>query len=424
MSKWVFLFLLTFTSFNLSAQTSETENDFLQNTSTSLLNRTIYFDCKSGSLDNALIKLLSEQNISISYSYDRVQEFSVKAKLFQTASFSQVLDYLLLNTGLNYILVGKIIVIVPDEKLKAPEKLSDTVIENSDKARAHIYKPNQNLEYLPYSERRKIHRHYREELRWAAKFNREKNGYAINLDSINKVRKKYNQNISKDLPPYYFSLGVGFTEYIPKFKNNEKYDVNKELKLSRLVKSTPMGSLELGLHRGNFLIGTGFEIRSLKVNGSGSGLALRSRGGRWEYENLTIGYSDLYYIFSIPIQVSAFAIWKRFVFSGGLKTGINIISPKKVNEHKFSSYIEYKYNGESYSEETKKITPLSAVKVNVGYLLGKQTILAFSSSYSYNFTWFTKNTVYTLYPNGFTFELSASYFFGKNDLKNLLKFKK
>ncbi|MBO9702578.1 MAG: STN domain-containing protein [Sporocytophaga sp.] len=424
MSKWVFLFLLTFTSFNLSAQTSETENDFLQNTSTNLLNRTIYFDCKSGSLDNALIKLLSEQNISISYSYDRVQEFSVKAKLFQSESFSKVLDYLLSNTGLNYILVGKIIVIVPEDKQKAPEKNSDTIIKSSDKVSAHIYKPNQNLEYLPYSERRKIHRHYKEELRWAAKFNREKDIYAVNLDSINKERKKYDHSISKALPPYYFSLGIGFTEYTPKYKNNEKYNVKKELNFSSLVKSTPMGSIELGLHLGNFLVGTGFEVRSLKVNGYGSGLALRSRGGRWEYENLTIGFSDVYHIFSIPIQVSAFTIWKRFVFSGGIKTGINIISPKKVNKNKFSSYVEYKYNGESYSEEIKKITPLSAVKANVGYLIGKRTIAAFSSSYSYNFPWFTKNTVYTLYPNGFTFELSVSYFFGNNDLNNLLKVKK
>lgn len=424
MSKWVFLFLLTFTLFNLSAQTSETENDFLQNTSTSLLNRTIYFDCKSGSLDNALIKLLSEQNISISYSYDRVQEFSVKAKLFQSTSFSQVLDYLLLDTGLNYILVGKIIVIVPDERQKVPEKYSDTIVKRSDKASGHIYKPNQNLEYLPYSERRKIHRHYKEELRWAAIFNREKKINAINPDSLNKVRKKYNHSISKGLPPYYFSLSVGFTEYTPKYKNNEKYDIKKELNFSSLVKSTPMGSLELGIHHGNFLLGLGFEVRSLKINGYGSGLALRSRGGRWEYENITIGYSDVYYVFSVPIQVSAFTIWKRFVFSGGLKSGINFISPKKVNENKFSSYIEYKYNGESYSEETKKITPLSAVEANLGYLLGKQTVIAFSSSYSYNFPWFTKNTVYSLYPHGFTFELSASYFFGKNDLNNLLKFKK
>lgn len=178
--------------------------DFLQNTSTSLLNRRIYFDCQSGSLDNALIKLLSEQNISISYSYDRVKEFSVKANLFQSALFSQVLDYLLLNTGLNYILVGNIIVIVPDERQKAPELYSDTIVKSSDKAKAHIYIPSQNLEYLPYSERRKIHRLYREELRWAARFNREKNVYQMDPDSVDKELKKHHQNISKDLPPFIF----------------------------------------------------------------------------------------------------------------------------------------------------------------------------------------------------------------------------
>ncbi|WP_028980486.1 STN domain-containing protein [Sporocytophaga myxococcoides] len=424
MSKWVFIFLLTFTFFKLSAQTSETEKDFLQNTSISLLNRAIYFDCKSGSLDNALIKLLSEQNISISYSYDRVKEFTVKAKLFQSAAFSQVLDYLLLNTGLNYILVGNIIVIVPDERKKEPEKYSDSIVKSSDKSYTHIYKPNQNLEYLPYSERRKIRRHYREELRWAAKFNRENNIIAINPDSINKENKKYNQNESKGLPPFYISLGVGFTEYTSKVKSNVKYNVNKELNLQRLVKTTPVGSIELGLHHGNFLIGTGLEMRSLKINGYGSGLALISKGGRWEYENIKVSYSDVYYIFSIPIQISAFTILKRFVFSGGLKTGINFINPHEVNEQKFSEYVEYKYNGESYSEEAKRITPLSTIKANIGYLLGKQMILTVGSSYSYNFQWLTKNTIYTLYPNGFTFELSASYFFGKNDLNDLLKIKK
>lgn len=424
MSKWVFLFLLIFTSFNLFAQTSDTEKDFLQNTSTSLLNRRIYFDCQSGSLDNALIKLLSEQNISISYSYDRVKEFSVKANLFQSALFSQVLDYLLLNTGLNYILVGNIIVIVPDERQKAPESYSDTIVKSSDKAKAHIYIPSQNLEYLPYSERRKIHRLYREELRWAARFNREKNVYQMDPDSVDKELKKHHQNISNDLPPFYFSLGVGLTEYTPKYKNNPKYESVKELGLSKSINRTPMGSLGFGVHLGNFLIGTGLEVSSLQIKGYGGGLALKLKNGRWEYEYITVSYNDFYYIYSIPLQVSAFTIRKRFVLSGGVKTGISFFHSEKVSKHKYSSYVEYKYNGESFSEESKKITPISAVEANVGYLLGKQTIVTLGTSYSYNFQWFTKNTIYTLYPNGFTFDLSVSYFFDKNNLNNFLKIKK
>ncbi len=424
MSKWVFLFLLIFTSFNLFAQTSDTEKDFLQNTSTSLLNRRIYFDCQSGSLDNALIKLLSEQNISISYSYDRVKDFSLKANLFQSALFSQVLDYLLLNTGLNYILVGNIIVIVPDERQKAPEKYSDTIVNSSEKVKAHIYTPNHNLEYLPYSERRKIHRLYRDELRWAARFNRDKYVLAINPDSVVKEVKKQNQKISKELPPFYFSLGIGFTEYTPIYRNNPKYESVKELKLSKVISSTLIGSLGLGFHWGNFLIGTGFEVSSLKTKGYGGGLALKMKNGRWEYEHITVSYSDSYYIYTIPIQISAFTIWKRFVLSGGVKTGISFLQAEKVSKHKFSSYVEYKYNGESYSEETQKTIPLSAVKANLGYLFGQQTIVTLGASYNYNFQWFAKNTIYTLYPNGFTFDISVSYFFGKNDLNNLLKVKK
>ncbi|GAL85794.1 hypothetical protein MYP_3023 [Sporocytophaga myxococcoides] len=423
MSKWVLLFLLTFTSFNLSAQTSATEKDFLQNTSTSLLNRKIYFDCKSGSLDNALIKLLSEQNISISYSYDRVKEFSVKANLFQSALFSQVLDYLLRDTGLNYILVGNIIVIVPDERQKEPEKY-DTIVKSSEKVKAHIYTPNHNLEYLPYSERRKIHRLYREELRWAARFSRDKHVLGINPDSVVKEVKKQNQKISKDLPPFYFSLGIGFTEYKPLYRNNPKYESVKELKLSKVISSTPIGSLGLGLHLGNFLIGTGFEVSSLQVKGHGGGLALKLKNGRWEYEYITVSYNDFYYIYSIPLQVSAFTIWKRFVLSGGVKTGISFFQSEKVSKHKYSSYVEYKYNGESYSEETKKMALLSAVEANLGYLLGRQTIVSLGASYNYNFQWFTKNTIYTLYPNGFTFDLSISYFFSQYDLNNFLKIKK
>jgi len=423
-NKWFFLFLLTFTSFNLFSQVSDTEIEFLEKTSVNLLNRTIYYECQSGSLDNALIKLLSEQNVSISYSYDRVQNYSVKGKVFPSALLSEVLDYLLSKTGLNYVLVGRIIVIVPDERKQPPveeEKKSDTLTRRSEKVLSHIYKPNQNLEYLPNSERRKIRRLYRAELRWAAEFNQDE-FKAIHPDSVDKLKKKPVPRSGKYFSPYYVSIGIGLTEYSPKYKINPKYDILKELKFYRLVKSSPAGSLQLGLHKGHFLFGTGLELRSLRVNGYGGGLALRYKNGRWEYENLTVSYSDSYYLFSIPVNVSGFATWKRVVFTGGITTGFNFIHGQKVNRHKFSSYVEYKYNGESYSEDTRSLTPLSIIHAKLGYWAGKETIVNLGASYSHTFQWYTKSTVYSLFPNNYTFDVSISHFFDKNEFKNLLNF--
>ncbi|HTF80081.1 MAG TPA: hypothetical protein VL947_00095, partial [Cytophagales bacterium] len=148
-------------------QSTPSDTIALERSSQALLDKKIDFIWPGGTLAQALDALHKAQGIKFSYAGQQLDFEKTHAHTFQDASVAQVLDALLKDGRHNYMVVGRIIVIV--KKKHAPVVKDSTwnhtttpVARNS-----NVYTPASNLQALTWYERYMIYRNFKRELRWA-----------------------------------------------------------------------------------------------------------------------------------------------------------------------------------------------------------------------------------------------------------------
>jgi hypothetical protein len=465
-TKWI-IFACFFITFNISkAQKTESDDTPLQKESKNILEREIDFSHKAGKLEDVLQQLSITQNIKFSYSHDRIQNVEVKEKLYISTNIASILTSLLFNSGFNYMVVGRIIVIVEDDKnlniadpvTEFSEPAKDTVLfhnnvstikqdtagnssqVNTNKAseihkinsnhdmphfnpkiRNHIYSSNANVTKLTPKERRKIQKLYDKELRWV-KYH--KNFQSTKMDSLDNIKKNkldnnstFNPEITSPNYNYYISGSLGFVNYISKIKGNNEFTWNEDLNYHSQIKKSIHPQITLGFISKYFMAGGGIGYQQLKMEESAKAIYKKSNGigggiGN-QPDTFNYAYSDKYSIFSIPLEILLYK-QSKYLFAGlGTKFEVDFIHANGETD-KYKTYYTVKVKTGNYSLKTSKTNLAASLKAIGGIMVKKNMAITLGAEYNYYLSYFSKNSVFSFYPHSFQFNLSIFYFFHKN----------
>jgi hypothetical protein len=416
----------------------DTDSAFVQSTSESILSRKINFSHPNASLDSVLIQLSSEQQIKISYSYDKTKGITVPANSYSSQPISSILSSSLSNTGLNYMIVGKIVVIFPEEKKKTPVEPpkdsskvqsnttisitnSSTTTSNSS-TKNHIYHPNANLDKLPLSERRKIRKLYEEELKWSIKFRKfgnKKDEDTSNTDEDDKELKRPVYKIvkrDKDYYPFFISGKLGLINYHPKIVERSTVSWESQLNFSSTSSTLKVHpTLSFGYMNRFMKIEVG--VTSQRFSYSGKGRQIFPKGKSGKADTVVVNFSDTYSITTLPLELVIFKRWNKLYTGIGAGVQIGFIKAIQATPNKLKDYLAKLDETASYYEFMNKFTWANSVKIEAGYWLNPKFAIGLDVQYLMYWKPFTENYFYDLYPNSLMANVSLMYFFRKPSSK-------
>jgi hypothetical protein len=463
--KWMIIpfFLLLVNS--ASAQQEGNGQTELKNASLQILNQKITFIQEAGSLESNLQKLSSENKIRFSYSNDRVRNIDINRLSYTGVTVASLLESLLSNTGLDYLVVGTMIVITEkqqvytdsDKNNDVPVDTSVQIVQGKEKSATgnHVFVPgNSSMESLPWKMRRELYKIYRQELRLAAK----RKPTVIAEDSIRKPIL---------LPPsffrknYFVSGSLSACFYRIKFRS-EIPDWQKKLRFSYNYRPEVVPALSAGIIRKNILISAGINYQTLRfaggwaeplsvpqkvvqdsaTNGSASNTGSNGKGKAYAYgknkdkngnfssspgtttsyiknDTLFTDFFDKYTMFSFPIQIQLSKEWDRIFIAGGPSINVGILNTARVQKNKFKSVYENLYPSGVYTEKKILFTLGAGVSATAGFLLNNYLAFAVSSSLNFSVTPLQENSVYRMYADNLNVGVTCFYLFNKTDLKQL-----
>jgi len=418
----------------LIAPAQNIDSAFVQSTSESILNRRINFSHPKASLDSVLIRLSSEQNIKISYSYDKTKGISIPGNSFTSQEISYILSSTLSNTGLNYMLVGKIIVIFPEEKKKEPlespmdtskvqskgtntTSTSPTTSANASPTN-HIYHPNDNLEQLPLSERRKIRKLYEDELRWSMRFrkfgNKKEEDTSSTEEEDREVRKAEYKFIKrdKDYYPFFISGKLGLIDYHPKIEERSTVSWESQLNFTSSASTIKVHPIVSVGYMNRFMkLEVGVTSQRFSYSGRGSQIYPKGKSGK--ADTVFVNFSDTYSITTIPLELIFFKRWNKVYTGIGGGFQIGFIKAIQATPNKLKAYLAKLDETASYYEFMNKFTWANSLKLEVGYWLHPKFAISLDVQYLMYWKPFTESYFYDLYPNSFMTNVSLLYFFNK-----------
>jgi hypothetical protein len=468
-TKWIVFTCLIFTVNILQAQITDSDSSALQTVSKGILEKEFDFFQKKGKLENVLYQLSLEQNVKFSYSPDRIQHIEVSEKFYKATNLTSLLSSLLLNTGYNYIVIGRIIVIVEDDKnvnivepisenLKSstdslvvhstdsvilssrnpvtsgssstigspsnvPKPFSDSIRSNTSVSK-HLYSSDLNLSKLPEEERRKIKKIYEKELKWAYNYHKIK---MLNLNpEKNDSLVKANKNLIPIHPVsnfnYFVSGNLGIIKYMPRIKGNSEFSWDEDLDYHKKIKAGIRPEISFGFITKHLMAGAGIGYQQFKMEENGVSIYKKSNGiGNGQgnkTDTFSYSFSDKYTVFSIPLEVLLFKQRKNFFAGIGSKLKADFIY-SKIESDQFKTYYEQKVGDGTYYSKNYKIAMASSLKVMAGMIVQNNFAISAGMEYYYYLSPYQKNSIFSFYPNTFQIEVSLLYFLNKSDLKRI-----
>ena len=423
MTKWILLPLFLLVVDLVIAQKIESDSLSLQNISQNVLNQKISFIQKEGKLEAVLKIISSTYNVKFSYSNDKIENVIVKEVVYDSVQLSYLLNSLLLNTGFNYMAVGRMVVLVEEEK-KALQLPADSISPIVDSPEAedpysnnHIYSSSTDLSHLSDREKRRIKHLYDREVFYAMR-NKRYMGKGFR-DTTNTPDKPLElpDNYKKDEKDYFISATIGWLGFVPRIVEKSSLDYKRDLSFEYNVQPTLQYGIRLGMIRKHLMFGTGLGYHRFSISGEGKGFFPRGQSGK--VDTIIVSFKDTYSVFSIPAEITFFVPLKKIIVGAGARLGLDIIKDNSV-ANKFENYFNKKKNKEeSYSEKDHSLAASASINILAGYSITQNIILAAGLEYQYFFNPYTENSIYTFYPNSVTGKISFFYLLGKADIKNL-----
>jgi hypothetical protein len=447
-TKWVIFTFFLLTSNIIFAQNLESDSTSLQRTSSEILKRKISFSHKAGKLEDVLHKLSLDQNLKFSYSHDRIQHVEVKENTYASTELASLLAELLQNKGFNYILVGRIIVIVEDKNnVNKANSTADTlrtppdsvvipnvnsipsdssatshpdskVTENS-ADKDHLYSPDLNLARLDKGERRKIQKLYKGERKWAS---RRKEFMTADLkDSLPDTKpdpKFHSIPVPTELSnfKYYASISLGIVKSVPRIKGGVEF---KDLNYHNQIKTSIHPEVNFGIVFKYLMIGTGIGYQQLKLDEQGQSIYKKSNGigggAGNQPDTFNFNFSNRYSVFTLPLEILLFKKGKRLFIGAGPVFKLDFIHAE-VEKDKYKEYY-VALKEATYIEKNSKTAFAGSLKVKAGLSLKNNIVITTGMEYVYYVSPYFKNSIYSFYPNFIQFQLSFLYLFNKSGLR-------
>jgi hypothetical protein len=423
----LFTFLLFIGSDVFSQQDSAQDSVSFVNDSRSLLEKKITFFCKEEKLVEIFVQLTNEHHFSFSYSDSKIQNIYAKKEDFKSAKLSDILEHLLENSGLTYLIIGTNIVIVKDknqtkEKSDSGSQPKTTDSKSPSQAESHIYPSSPILRRMSRQEQKLLNRIYRKELRLKVK---RKNFPEKEKDTISPVQIKDPQIYYPPFYKYYIKGSIAWEKYFLRYKNNSEPNWKNDLGFSSNPHSSLAFDVGAGIFIRNFIIESGIEFHTLTIEGQWKD-SIRNNSPPpppppppapplpppLPTEVKVYSYSDHYSILSFPVRIYLFKQWKKFHLRAGPAIKLNFIN-SSFEKNKFKEYYESIPGNGTYTEKKYSISFGTSLNLQAGLQLTNKILLTSGLEYSYSMSPLLKNSIYNLYSNSVLLKISVFYFIGK-----------
>ncbi|MBO9699082.1 MAG: hypothetical protein J7604_02670 [Sporocytophaga sp.] len=402
-----------FISFITLSQSLTEDSQFVNKFSESVLERNITFSWSGGSLADALNKIGAENEIKFSFSNSTIAGIKIPANNFSSTKFSDLLFQIFKNTGFNYVLVGRIVAVYKDEKnLPSKYEIPDsTAITPQEKKQTYnqVYTPAFTQE-IPWRERKILKRLYREELRWAARYRRQRE----NRDTINSEKEKGYKPLNKDGDFLYFiSTDLGLRANILKYQSNSQLHWKEDLLWKSKSETNVYPTLLFGINIKAFMIGAGLGFQNITIHNTFRDIKKEppKPPPAPAQENSNLYITERYSLISIPISITYSKCRKNLWLGVGSGIRFNIVNGNEAMRNKLKKYYNDSTATKTYFDEYKKLTPELFVDVALGYKWRKRFLFTGGLTYTHSLNPIYENALYRLNANAIVFKAGFYYRF-------------
>lgn len=408
MTKWIFISLIFFAFHSSSAQIIES-NKISRDSSSRILQNKIDFFQPGGKLADALDKLSIEQNIKISYSSNRIKDYTLETRSYKQTVLSVVLDSILMRTGLSYSLIGSNIVIV--------EKSKNPIITKDSAQHVPLVKEPEPISEIKsdtvLSDQNKIY-------------------YEAEQDTNEPISRHHR---------FYISGGINYLKYLLKYKNRSEIRWKEDLNYTSSVGGTISPEIKFGILINRFSCATGISYERFRFNetvsgnilintlrfsgnhnGPGNGQGNGNGPGKGKDDSTTVtpvtkmieySFSQVYNVITLPLEFQYRIIENRWMLSAGAGYELGLIFREKNLNQGLKEYYEVLKDG-IYVDQSNSFASIISLKVSGGMALLPNTHVLANVEYSCPLTAFSSNSLYSFRPNSLRLGLSVSYFLNKN----------
>ncbi|WP_028978669.1 hypothetical protein [Sporocytophaga myxococcoides] len=415
-SKLGFFLAFFLFSFIALSQTQSENSQFVNKFSESILEKTINFSWNGGSLADALNKIGDENEIKFSFSNSTIADVKVAPCNFSSAKFSDLLYQIFKNTGFNYVLVGRIVAVYRDEK-NIPSKdvtPDSTKIKSNEKdpAMSQVYTPA-NTQELPRRERKILNRIYRKELRWAARYRKQKE----NRDTVNseKNAKAYKPLNNDGNFRYFISTDLALHTNLLKYQSNSQLRWKDDLLWKSKSEISIYPTFLFGINVKSFMFSTGLGFQNIRIHNTLRDTKKESPKPPTPPapvpENTNLYVTERYSLVSIPVTIMYNKCRKNLWFGIGGGVRFNIINGNEAMRNKLKKYYNDSTSTKGYFDTYKKLMPELFADIAIGYNWRKRFIFKGGLTYMYSLNPIYENALYNLNVNAVVFKVGFYYRF-------------
>ncbi len=405
-----------FISFAAVCQNHSADSQYLNTLSESTLERTVSFSWNGGSLSDALNKINAENSIKFSFSNSSIADIRISPCNYNDIKLSDLFSIIFKNTGFNYVLIGKIVAVYKDESSSSESSIVSDSSEGKTTDQNENHKPVYSSSYpslLSRKDRMMLNKIYRKEMRWAARYHRQKESIAS--DTLTKNKKKITPSYQQEDFRYFVSFDLGLQKNYLKYRSNSQLRWKEDLYWNNKSENHILPTFLFGINVKGFLFSTGFRIQKVTIQNSFSelkkGPPKTPPSSPPPFENTNVFVTERYSSFSIPVSFMYSKFRKNFW--GGIGGGacFNFISGNQSMKNKLKKYYNDSTGTKDYSDNFKNFTTSLFADISIGYKLKNNIILTGGLTYMHSFNPVYENSLFKLNINSMVYRVGLFYRF-------------
>ncbi|GAL86688.1 hypothetical protein MYP_3918 [Sporocytophaga myxococcoides] len=404
-----------FISFAAVCQNHSEDTQYLNKLSESTLERSVNFSWNGGNLSDALNKINAENSIKFSFSNSSIADIMISPCNYNDIKLFDLFSVIFKNTGFNYVLIGRIVAVYKDESnSRESSVLSDStevkITEQNEKLKP-IYSSSYST-MLSRKDRIILNRIYRKELRWSARYHRQKK--SIDSDTLNK-REKNPPSYKQENLRYFVAIDLGLQKNYLKYKSNSQLNWKEDLDWNNRSENNILPTFLFGISIKGFMFGTGLRIQKVTIQNSfrdlKKGPSKTPPSSPSPFESTNVFVTERYSFFSIPVSFM-YSKFRKNLW-GGIGGGVcfNFISGNESMKNKLKKYYNDSTGTKDYSDNFKNLTTSLFADISIGYKLKNNIVLTGGLTYMHSLNPIYENSLFKLNINSMVYRVGLYYRF-------------
>lgn len=380
----------------LIATKASAQKDSVINQPKSILQKSIDYSWIGGDLITKLKDLGSRENIRFSYSDDLLEGKTVVTGSAQSQPLYQVLDRLLSNYHLSYMLLNNIVVII-EEAEENSQVDGDSINTQQVVGERQIHVSERVMYQLPPALRKKLWSHYKKEVK------RNKGAIALKDSTETRERVVY-LNTQKEEFSYEFQFNIGPAKASNRTSAEKYSDWNEDLEFYTKKPTGIQVDILAAWSFDHFWLKSGFTYQTYNFQGRYEEVYFDFRHDNYEI----ISFEDKFRFYSLPISLIYRVYDRRLYIETGAGIRLSAIKMVEGDKNRYETRYYDIYPQDTYENKLNSLLFSVIWEVQAGYTFEHIAIVA-GFQYNRMFTPLIRNSFFRLYPDSFVYKVGISY---------------